>query len=191
VDFVALICVIGLARRERAARTLATVLLVFACLRGAYIMTIERPERSLFAIHLPAGEWEEAAAWLKSQPSSVHVLADPGHAWKYGTSLRVTAERDVLLEETKDSAIAIYSRDVAGRVVERSAALANFELLTADRARDLARRYDLDYLLTEADLPLPVAHRNARFRIYGLRTKDQERTEDQERTKAQVLSTTD
>ena len=185
VDFVALICVIGLARRERTARTLAAALLAVACLRGAYIMTIERPERSLFAVHLPAGEWEEAAAWLKSRPSDTHVLADPGHAWKYGTSLRVTAERDVLLEESKDSAIAIYSRDVAGRFVERSAALANFELLTAERALDLARRYDLDYLVTETDLPLPVAHRTTRFRIYGLRTKDQERT------KAQVQSTRD
>jgi hypothetical protein len=119
------------------------------------------------------------------------VLTDPGHAWRYGTSVRVSAGRDVFLEDVKDSAIAIYSRDVAGRVVERSAALANFEQLTADRALDLARRYDLDYLVTETDLPLPVAHRNARFRIYGLRTQDQVRTKDQERTKAQVLSTTD
>ena len=168
VDFVALIYVVGLARRERTARTLAAVLLAFACLRGAYIMTIERPERALFAMHLPAGDWERAAAWLKSQPRDIHILADPGHAWKYGTSLRVAAERDVLLEESKDSAVAIYSRDVAGRVVERSAALANFEQLTAERALDLARRYDLDYLVTEVELPLPVAHRNARFRIYAL-----------------------
>jgi hypothetical protein len=168
VDFVALICVIGLARSQRAARTIAVVCIAFACIRGLYVMAVERPERALFAIHLPAGLWEDAATWLKSQPSDVHVLADPGHAWKYGTSLRVSAERDVLLEDGKDSAVAIYSHDVARRVVERSAALANFDQLTLERARDLARRYDLDYLVTDAELPLPVVHRNARFRIYAL-----------------------
>ena len=168
VDFVAVILVVGLARTQRAARALAAVLLAVACARGAYVMTIEHAERSLFAIHLPASEWQEAMRWLTSQPPDVHVLAHPGHAWKYGSSVRVSAGRDVLLEETKDAAIAIYSRDVAQRVVERSAALANFDQLTAERSLDLARRYDLDYLVTDADLPLRVAHRNTRFRIYAL-----------------------
>ena len=54
------------------------------------------------------------------------MLADPGHAWKYGTSVRVSAARDVFLEEVKDSALAIYSRDVASRVVERTAAIGDF-----------------------------------------------------------------
>jgi hypothetical protein len=75
----------------------------------------------------------------------------------------------VLLEEVKDSALAIYSRDVAFRVVERTTAIGDFVSLTADGARDLARRYDLDYLVTEADLALPVAYRNEQFRIYSLR----------------------
>ena len=174
VDFVALLCVIGLARSDRAAKTLAALLVAVACIRGVYVTVIEHPERALFAVHLPDTEWEEAAKWLAAQPSDIHVLADPGHAWKYGTSVRVSATRDVVLEETKDSAIAIYSRDVAQRVVERSAALANFDQMTADRARELAGRYDADYLVTETDLPLPVAFRNARFRIYALpsRTKD-------------------
>ena len=74
----------------------------------------------------------------------------------------------MFLEEVKDSAIAIYSRDVASRVVERTTAIGDFGTLTADRARDLARRYELDYLVTEADLQLPVAYRNAQFRIYTL-----------------------
>ena len=99
-------------------------------------------------------------AWLRRQPRDTHVLADPGHGWKYGTSVRVSAERDVLLEEVKDSALAIYSRDVAARVVERTQAIGDFASLTAEHARELARRYDLDFLVTEADLPLPVAYRN-------------------------------
>jgi hypothetical protein len=97
------------------------------------------------------------------------VLADPGHAWKYGTSVRASAGRDVLLEDVKDSALAIYSRDVATRVVERIAAIGDFSAMTPEHARDLARRYDLDYLVTEADLPLPLAYQNDQFRIYTLR----------------------
>jgi len=42
-------------------------------------------------------------------------------------------------------------------------------MLTADRARDLARQYDLDFLVTTAELALPVAYRNDQFRIYSLR----------------------
>jgi hypothetical protein len=106
--------------------------------------------------------------WLARQPVDTHVFADPGHAWKYGTSVRVAARRDVLLEEVKDSALAIYSHDVAGRVVDRINAIGDFTLLTADRARELGRRFDLDYLVTDADLDLPLAYRNTQFRIYSL-----------------------
>jgi hypothetical protein len=74
----------------------------------------------------------------------------------------------VLLEEVKDSALAIYSRDVAERVVDRTAAIGDFGAMTAEQARALARRYDLDYLVTEADLPLPILYRNDRFRVYAL-----------------------
>ena len=96
------------------------------------------------------------------------MLADPGHAWKHGTSVRVSAGRDVFLEEVKDSALAIYSRDVARRVVERTQAVGDFTQLTPERARDLAAQYDLDYLVTTADLPLPIAYQNREFRVYEL-----------------------
>jgi hypothetical protein len=107
--------------------------------------------------------------WLKTRPIDAHVLADPGHAWKYGTSVRTSAERDVFIEEVKDSAVAIYSRDVARRVTERAGAAANFEHMTPERARDLARKYRLGYLVTETELSLPLAYRNSRFRVYELR----------------------
>jgi hypothetical protein len=96
------------------------------------------------------------------------VLADPGHAWKYGTSVRVSAERDVLVEEVKDSAIAIYSRDVALRYTERMQAVGDFRQLTAARAFQLAVRYNLDYVVTEADLSLSVLYRNKRFKVYSV-----------------------
>ena len=107
--------------------------------------------------------------WLARRPVNAHVLADPGHAWKYGTSVRVAAARDVFLEDVKDSAIAIYSRDVAQRVVERTAAIGDFGALSADRARALAGQYDLDYLVTEGTIALPVVYQNLQFRIYELR----------------------
>ena len=118
---------------------------------------------------LPESAWEDAMRWIAAAPGRSHVLADPGHAWKYGTSVRVAAGRDVLLEEVKDSALAIYSRDGAVRFVERRAALGDFGALTADKATELSRTYELDYLVTEADLPLPLVHRNQQFRIYALR----------------------
>ena len=90
-------------------------------------------------------------------------------SWKYGTSVRVAAERDVLLEDVKDSAIAMYNRELAVRVVERRHALEDFTTLTAEEARALAERYDLNYLVTEATLALPEVYRNAQFRIYALK----------------------
>ena len=97
------------------------------------------------------------------------MLADPAHAFKYGVSVRVAAARDVLLEDDKDAAIAMYSRAIAQRVVERRKVLADFPALTAPGARALAERYDLNYLITEATLPLPEVYRNAQFRIYALK----------------------
>jgi hypothetical protein len=175
VDFLALvyfIAVVAESGRAFTARRSMIVAVAFVALstgRGAWVMLVERPDRALFEVQLPDSPWEDAMRWVARQPSDQHVLADPGHAWKYGTSVRVSAERDVLLEEVKDSALAIYSRDVAVRFVERTTALGDFGSLTAERARDLAHRYDLDYLVTEADLALPVAYRNDQFRIYSLR----------------------
>jgi hypothetical protein len=159
----------GFSRKKKRAQIVAGILIAFAASRGAYIMLVERPERALFAVHTAESPWEDAMRWVARQPAQVHVLADPGHAWKHGTSVRASGAHDVFLEEVKDSALAIYSREVASRVVERIGAVGDFGTLTADRAHDLARRYDLDYLVSEADLPLPVVYRNAQFRIYEIR----------------------
>ncbi len=168
VDFVALLCVIGLARQERVARVVAALAVALAVGRGVYIMGVEHPERPLMAVHLPASDWEDAMRWIKAQPAKSHVLADPGHAWKYGTSVRVSAERDVFLEEVKDAAIAIYSREGALRYNERLGAIGDFTRLPADRVSELAERYDLDYLVAESNFRFPLAYRNGRFRVYSL-----------------------
>jgi hypothetical protein len=159
----------GLGFTVRRAKLVAAALLAVSVGRGTYILVVQRPDRILFETSLPASPWHDAMSWVRRQPLDVHVLADPGHAWKYGTSVRVAGQHDVFLEEVKDAALAIYSREVAARVVERTGAIGDFEAMTADRARALAQRYAIDVLVTTADLPLPLAYRNARFRIYRLR----------------------
>jgi hypothetical protein len=168
VDLVATVYLLGVVRAGRLAKGLALVLVTTAILRGVYVMGVEHPERALFGVRLAGSPWEDAMAWLRRQPIDTHVLADPGHAWRHGTSVRVSAGRDVFLEDVKDSAVAIYSRDVALRYVERTAAIGDFGTLTAARARALATRYELDYLVTEQELALPLAYNNQRFRVYSL-----------------------
>jgi hypothetical protein len=75
----------------------------------------------------------------------------------------------VLLEEVKDAAIALYSRDGALRVVERRDAAGDFSRLDAQAARRLAERYDLDLLITEEPLDLPTLYRNERFAVQRIR----------------------
>ncbi len=173
VDFLALVYFIGAmsgpGTSTNRAAVVACVLLALSIGRGTYVILVEHPERSLFEVHLPVAPWQDAMRWMARQPPDVHVLADPGHAWKYGTSVRVSAGRDVFLEEVKDSALAIYSHDVAVRFVERAPLLEDFPSLTVERARALANRYDLDYLVTEAEMALPAVYRNAQFGIYSLR----------------------
>jgi hypothetical protein len=169
VDVLATVYLISLLVDRRIARAVAIALVFVSVSRGAYIMLVERAERSLFALHVVESPWEDAMRWLSRQPARTHVLADPGHSWKYGTSVRVSATRDVFLEDVKDSAIAIYSREVAQRVVERAAAIGDFTALTPESARTLAAKYDLDYLVTEARLDLPQAYENSQFRIYALK----------------------
>lgn len=149
---------------------LLLVLGAFSLGRGMYVLGVET-KRPLAEVALPATAWTEAMNWLAGQPPSVHVLADPGHAWKYGVGVRVAARKDTLLESVKDSAMAMYDRDSAMRVAERSAALAQFDEMTTDQLRSLQTRFGLDVLVVEADrtFAFPVLYRNAQFVIYDLR----------------------
>jgi hypothetical protein len=173
VDFMATVYVLSALElrwpRAHVIRAVAVALILFSVARGVYILQVERADRNLFAFTIPPSSWHDAMAWVRRAPGHAHVLADPGHAWKYGTSVRVAAGRDVFHEEVKDTAVAIYSRDVAIRVAERSGALGAFDQLTAERARQLAADYELDYLVTTMKLELPIAYGNAQFTIYHLR----------------------
>jgi hypothetical protein len=141
--------------------------------RGVYVTIVDGGRRPGGAAVVRLGpaqtDWEQVMRWLQTTPAGSNVLADPGHAWRYGTSVRAAALRDVYLEEVKDSAIAIYSRDVAMRVADRIRALGPFDALTAAQAQALAAKYDLDYLVTERDVDLPIVFRAGPFRVYRLR----------------------
>jgi hypothetical protein len=154
--------------RPRQAITLA-VLVLAAVARGGYVKWVEHPERPVAQLGLPADDWQDAMRWLRTTPTHTLILAHPGHARMYGTSVRVAAGRDVLLEEVKDAAMSMYSRRVALDVADRIDAIGDFAAMTPDHARALAARYGVDYLITEHPLDLPVAYRNARFVIHDLR----------------------
>ena len=111
-------------------------------------------------------------SWASGQPVGTHFLAEPGHTGSYGASLRAASGRDVYLDGIKDIGIAIYSRDMAHDMARRIADLGHFQTLDPQHARRLARRYDLDYLITEQPLELPLAQRFGRFSVYELRPND-------------------
>lgn len=141
---------------------------VGAVVRGGYVMWVEYPERALFAVQLPSSDWQRVMEWSARTSPGTNLLVDPGHAWRYGSSVRVAAQRDVYLEEVKDAGMAIYSRAVAQRVSERTLDLGDFTALTATKARDLARKYDLQYLISRYPVDLPIAHRSGPFMVYIL-----------------------
>lgn len=155
------------ARWALAPKAAALFLVLLSVVRGASVVIGEKDGR-LMSVDLPAGDWTNAMLWLRAQPAGVHVLADPDHAWMYGSSVRVAAERDVFHEDIKDAALAMYDRDVAMRVVERRALAGGLGDKGVDELRALAARYQLDYLVSDQQLSLPVAYENATFRIYRL-----------------------
>jgi hypothetical protein len=155
----------GTAVRPRAA---ALVLLVLSVVRAVYVMEVEFPGRRLFETTVP-GDWGRVSAWAQTTPKDSGWLADPAHASRYGTSLRMAGRRDVFVEAVKDGAIGMYDRSVALRTRQRLQEIGDFAALSAPRARELGAAYDLDYVITEADLPLPLAFQSGAIRVYRLR----------------------
>ena len=139
--------------RVRRPALVFAALTLFALGRGGYVLYVEHPGRPLVSTHMPQDDWADVAAYLRRDtPPATHVLADPNHAWRFGTSLRVAAARDVFLENVKDEAMSMYDRPMALRVAERQAALGAFEDRTAADLQALARRYGLDVVVAERDL---------------------------------------
>ena len=159
----------GPAVNNRRAAIVAAVVIALTVVRGSYVAYVRFPERSMATIDLPDGDWKRAMIWAQATDRGSHWLADPYHAARYGSSLRVAGRRDVFVEEIKDSAIGMYERDVAMRTRDRMAALGDFDNLTAAGAQELAARFDLDYLIAEKPFDLPVAFRSGTLTVYRLR----------------------
>jgi len=54
------------------------------------------------------------------------------------------------------------------QVLGRIRDVGGFDAITPDRALALANQYDLNYLVIDHDMNLPLAYRNAQFRVYAL-----------------------
>jgi hypothetical protein len=63
----------------------------------------------------------------------------------------------------------MYERDVAMRTRDRLAEIESFDEMTPERARAIATRYALDYLVTSQALDLPLAYSSGTLRVYRLR----------------------
>ena len=156
-------------RHDTRAAAVAIVLIAVSTMRALYISFVQFPNRRIFAVDVESPDWRDAMAWARSSPRQSGWLADPAHAALYGSSIRAVGERDVLLEDLKDAALAIYDRGIAMRISDRRRALAATPWDTPDGARALARRYDLDYLVTNRPVDLPRAYRAGSLTIYRLR----------------------
>ena len=146
----------------------ATVVLALAVSRGVFVMRVEFPNRPLFEATVP-GDWGRVMSWAQATPRQTGWLADPNHAAVYGTSVRMAAARDVFVEAAKDGAIGMYDRAIALRTRDRLAEVRDFRNLSSVRARELSARYDLDYMITERDVDLPLVFTSGRIRVYQLR----------------------
>lgn len=156
-------------RSAASRRAIVAIVAAIAIGRGVFVWRAEHSGSSLMSVNLPQDNWTDAMRWIsQTTPPDAHVLADPGHAWKYGTSVRVAGERDVYVEEVKDLALALYSREVAVEALQRVRDSQNFDVFTPDQLRSLAARYDLHYLVVDRDVDLPLAYRNEQFRVYSL-----------------------
>jgi hypothetical protein len=144
-------------------------LIVLSVLRGLHVGFLENPRRPAFAAVLPTDEWTSALRWIAlNTPHDAYVMADPGHAWKFGTAVRIGAERDVFLEEIKDVAMAIYSRQTAARTIARIGAASSFAEMDAAGLQRLAAAEGLTLVVTERPLDLPVMHASGAVRVYRL-----------------------
>ena len=150
------------------ARVVLAILLVAAVARGVYVLRIEH-DNPLVAVTPRQTDWHRLGQWIAARtPPGAHFLVHPEHVFRYGSSFRVVARRDVLVEVVKDRAVAMYSRTGALRLQERLQAAGDTNVLDEGRLMALADRYDLDYFVTERQLNLPLVHRQGQLHLYRL-----------------------
>jgi len=148
-------------------QAVAVALAVASVARGLYV--IVEANRPPVQMTIPDDDWGRVMAWARTTDKASGWLADPLHAVYYGTSVRVAGERDVFVEAVKDAALGMYDRDIAVRTDARLRALPDFAGLTSERARTIASDFQLDYLVTEGTLDLPLVFESGRLHVYRLR----------------------
>lgn len=153
--------------RSRRPQIAALILICLSAARGVYV--IVEAERPPVQLTIPDDDWGRVMAWARATGKGSGWLADPMHAVRYGTSVRVAGERDVLVEAVKDAAIGMYDRRIAVRTDERLKAVPHFDALTAADARRVGALYRLDFLVTEETLELPLVFESGALRVYRLR----------------------
>ena len=155
----------------RRAQFAVAVLVLASIGRGLFLKFVLFPDRPVAQIDVRDDDWGRVMRWARGTDVGSGWLADPIHAARYGTSVRLAGLRDVFVEAMKDGALGMYDRDVAVRTQERLRAIGTFDAMSPDHARTLAARYDLDYLVTEQVLDLPVAFESGRLRVYTLQPR--------------------
>jgi hypothetical protein len=73
------------------------------------------------------------------------------------------------VEAVKDAAIGMYDRSIAVRTEARLREIDAFTDMTAAAATRIGVEYDMDFLVTEARLDLPLAFESGALRVYRLR----------------------
>lgn len=169
-DFLATVYVIWWAaesgsRQTRPAMAFAVVA-ALSLARGVYVL--QEADRPAVQMDVADDDWGRVMRWARTTDVGSGFIADPLHAVRYGTSVRVAGERDVYVEAVKDAAIGMYAREVAFRTRDRLEALGAFEGLTEERVRSVASKYGMDYLIIDRPLDLPLRYQSGELRVYAL-----------------------
>ncbi len=154
----------GAARR---ARLTAVIIVLLSMARGGYVIFLRFPDRAAFQVEVKDNDWGRVMEWARTAQPGAGWLADPMHAVRYGTSVRM-AGQDVYVEAIKDTAIGMYDRNVAIQTRDRLGALGDFASLTPEQGRRLASAYGLDYLVTDGRLDLPVVFQAGLLYVYRI-----------------------
>ena len=157
----------GPAAAPRRAQAAAAALAVLSIVRGSYVMIVEFPDRPLFEVGV-RGNWGQVAAWAQATPKNSGWLADPSTPsateraceWPRPATCSSRAPRIPRSEWPID---ALQSGPATGFVRWRSS------LNSRRSARQLATEYELDYMVTEQDMRLPLAFQAGAIRVYRLR----------------------
>src|SRR3712207_1335607 len=75
-------------RTRRHAVAVAAIIAFLSTTRGLYSKLVLVPERRVAQIDIPDTDWGRAMAWARTTDVGTGWIADPGHTWKYGSSVR-------------------------------------------------------------------------------------------------------